>query len=140
MTDIAKNFMTHAMSKSAITDLVGDRMYQGEDLPQGLTLPAIMFHVIDSPPQHELSGGDANSAETRIQVNFYAATDTALSLANAFRKAGGFQGFHGDMDGTWVDTIECRDAQSFRSDAPTDGSDQRRYIVSQDYQILHEDT
>lgn len=141
MSNIARDLRVWLVGKTEVNSLVGTRIYPN-DLPQKAELPACTYQVISSIPAGDLATGDVDVAVTRIQIDCYSDMSPveAEAIASAIRKTAGLQGYRGDMNGTWVKSVVCDDAYSLEDDAPTDGSDKRRYFVSQDYRIVHEDT
>lgn len=137
MADVAESLVQYLRTKSAITDLVSDRI-SPDSLPQGSSLPAIVYYEIDNVSAEHL-GGIAGVAHARFQIDCYATTrKQAKELQEKVRLAP-LQGFRGTMHNTFVQGVSR--AGSFRTDAdePKDGSDQWRYIVSADYIISHDE-
>ena len=139
MANIGMEFRKYVVAQSGVSALISTRMYPDE-LPQNAQLPAVRYRVINSAPAADLADGDANFAETVIEVACYADTQIAAhSVANAIRKGVPMQGFKGTMGGIWVYGCHPENAQEFRTDPPTDGSDKRRYIIQHDYRIASTD-
>jgi hypothetical protein len=64
------------LSKSAITSLVGTRVYPAH-VPQKInTYPTITYFVVSNNSAHHLQGG-AGFAERRLQIDVYAETETS---------------------------------------------------------------
>ena len=139
MASIGKQFQTFILAQSGVAALIGKRMAPDE-LPEDAQMPAVRYRVLHSAPAANLATGDANFAETLIEVACYGDTlDSAHSVANAIRKGIPLQGYRGTMGTLWVYGCHPENAQEFRTDPPTDGSDKRRYIIQHDYRIASTD-
>jgi len=59
------------LASAEVQALVGARIYPNK-LPQGVTLPAVVFSVVDDVPQNAITGATADRlVETRLQVDCY---------------------------------------------------------------------
>lgn len=75
---------TH-LGHSSITALVSDRVYPLL-VPQGAAMPAITWQHIGGVPMNDLSGGDGDMLNYRVQINCWADTYLAAqALAEAVR-------------------------------------------------------
>ncbi len=130
MADLAISIRTYLLTKTAITDLVGQRIYT-DILPQSATLPAITMSKISTRHEHQLSdfGG---LAHTRLQFECFAATRaTANSIAEAIRSCGIITQ-KGTLTSVDIRGVRVEDGQRNYVDYPTDGSDEHRYVTTLD--------
>ena len=126
MADIAIGVRGFLLSKSVITDLVGQRIYT-DALPQSATLPAIVMEKLYTQHEHELSNL-AGLAHARLQFSCFAATRlVSNSVAEAIRTSGVVtqKGSTSDVD---IRGVRVEEGMSYQDDPPTDGSDERRYV------------
>lgn len=127
------------VAQSEITDEVSTRIYP-DILPQNATIPAVTYEVISSRPEHDCADGDANYSHTRVELNVFAGTALeAQNTAQAIRKTAGLQGYHGTMGTVTVGYVFCEDGGTLSTENPTDGSQQFRYVLRQDYTISWQD-
>jgi hypothetical protein len=76
---------THLQADATISNLVGDRIHPML-LPQVGALPAITYQHIGGVPMNDLSGGDGDLMNYRVQINCWATGHTAArALAEAVR-------------------------------------------------------
>lgn len=128
MADIASAVRTYLLTKSAITDLVSTRIYP-DDLPQGATLPAIVYNKISTNHEHVVAGGWglAGMANCRLEMECFSSTRSqANSLADLIKNntIGQLRGVYGGVN---VFDATMGAGQRTFVDQPTDGSDERRY-------------
>lgn len=62
---------SHLAADSTISGLVGERVFAGY-VPQGQALPALTFQHIGGQPMTDLSGGDGDMINYRVQINCWA--------------------------------------------------------------------
>ena len=130
MSAIGEAFRTKLLSYSAVSTIVGQRMYP-DALKQRATLPAIVYFVVSTERDHYL-GGMTGSAHARIQLDCYASTRTAASaLASAIRNTG-IDAYRGVTDTYTFCGIEFNSGDEYIQEPPTDGNQEHRYIVSFD--------
>jgi|GEM_PF-1860067 len=128
----------YLFSVTAITDLVGDRIYP-HHLPQGQnTFPVLTFQRISTSHDHTLTEA-AGMCYARVQIDCWSkgSLNTALELAEAVRQA--LHGFRGDMEGTSVAFITLLNDGDMH-EAPTDASDTWLYRRTQDWRIKYAET
>lgn len=137
--DIGADVRTYLQTKSAVTDLIGTRMYP-DVLPENVTLPACTYWTFSSEPLTEVQADKTGVAMSRVQIDCYATTRAgAVALADAIRLAP-MQGHRGTVGSSFVQHVIAEDVMSFGRDQPTDGSAEWRYIASQDYVVIHSST
>lgn len=88
---------TYTLADATVTALAGTRMYPRK-LPQGPTLPALVYQRIDTRREHDMAGPDG-LPRPRLQVTAWAANVAAAwDLANAVReRLDGYRGAWGDV-------------------------------------------
>ncbi len=116
----------YTLADATVAGLAGTRMYPAK-LPQGPTLPAIVYQRIDTRRQHDMAGPDG-LPRPRVQVTAWAANVAgAWALANAVR--GRLDGFSGQWGDVAIGSCLCVGERDL--DDPETG----RAGVSQDYMI-----
>ena len=126
MADVAIGVRGYLLAKTAITDLVSQRIYT-DQLLQSATLQAIVMTKLYTTHDHALSDF-AGLAHSRIQFECYAATRlVANSIAEAIR-ACGIITQKGSTNGVDIRGVRMEEGMSYQDDPPTDGSDERRYV------------
>lgn len=131
----ATSLREHLLSQAAVSELIAARMYP-DALKQGTELPAIVYYVIDRPRDNTLAGpGDV--ARTRIQLDCYGHTrEEADAVADAVETVLAAFVVPAMMAGLWVMTLELV-GPTWKSDPPTDGSDDWRRISMLDVIVHH---
>jgi hypothetical protein len=78
---------------------IGTRIYPGR-LPQGVTLPALVYQLVPSEGPTYAHEGDLGLDRVRVQFDCWADTyDGAMTLFTELRSAiSGFRGIWGDVD------------------------------------------
>ena len=120
----------YVLADAAIAAVVGQRMYPRR-LPQGPTLPALVYQRIDTRREHDMDGPDG-LPRPRVQVTAWAASvQTATDLAAAVReRLDGFRGAWGDV---MIGSCLCVGERDL--DDPETG----RNAVAQDYMIQYQE-
>ena len=122
--------MTYILGTTAISDLVGARMYPLK-MPQSPTLPLLVYQRISGPREHDADGA-AGLANPRIQIDAWAITyGGAKALATVVRKR--IDGYSGDMGSPAVEAIfiHLLNDRDFYDDVT------ELWRVSMDYEIMH---
>lgn len=133
MADVAIAIRTFLLGKSAITDIVSQRIYT-DVLPQSATLPAITMRKVSTTHDHQL-GDLAGLAHTRLTFDCYASTrKVANQIAEAIRQSG-IMTQKGTLTGVDVRGVRIDTGQENFVDFPSDGHDDYRYITSIDFVI-----
>jgi hypothetical protein len=85
MPTMGEQLVAKLTADSAVTALVSSRIFPNV-LPQGSSLPAIVYTVVDDVPQRTLSGAvDELLHNSRVQIDCYARASASL---------GGYAGAH----------------------------------------------
>lgn len=129
---IEEGLVTYLRSVSAITAVVGQRIYprlvpQGNQ--SGSNLPAITYQMVSGNPLQSLSGSSGFTTE-RIQLNCWALDDsTARSLRELLRlNLDGYAGLMGTVTAYAV-LVESKGALPFRASEETDARRQYGHFI-----------
>lgn len=132
-SDVGRAFRTKLLSYTAVSAIVGQRMY-ADNLLQTSTIPAIVFTKISTERDHEITNV-TRSGHVRIQMDCYAASrDGANDLAHAIRNTG-ICAFSGTVSGIYLGCTTIDSGDSYGTDTPTDGNQVYRYITSFDFKV-----
>ena len=135
MSDISAAIRAKLVAESSVTDEVGTRIYS-DHLPQNAAMPAITYRVISEIANEDLAGSSGLD-EARIQVDCFGSTRSqANSVQRLVRSA--LKGFRGVVSSVYVKTINQSTGQQHLTDRPEHGTDQRRYITSQDFSVFYQ--
>lgn len=127
MPDIGGTIRTLFLETTSIKDVIGTRMFS-DFLPQGSTLPAIVYDVIDTLAYEHL-GGIANIARARVQIDSLADSRSAAnSLADAVRIA--FESYSGTIDDQYITSTSLVEGERYGVIRPEAGTDQRAQFVT----------
>lgn len=138
MADLQVAVRTFLLTKTAITDLVGQRIY-ADDLPQSATMPAITTQRISTRHDHQLSDF-AGLAHARVQYACFAATrQTANAIAEAIRSCGIITQ-KGTLNSVDIRGVRLVDGPTEYTESPTDGSDEHRYVTALDFEFDYTET
>lgn len=138
MADISATIRTLSIADSDVSALVGTRMYS-DVLPQKCTMPAIAYQVISTVANEELVNVTALT-RARIQIDCFAKTrGEANQLAEKVRIAL-HKKHRGNNSGQWIDEISLAGGEEHEFVQPEAGTDQRRFITSQDFFVFYQTT
>lgn len=141
MSDLGTGLRTWALTKPAITDLIVARWYPDE-LPQGATVPAVVYELISGDEEGHL-GGRVEVSHVRMQLDAIALTRTAaVALADAIRgndTTPGLSGFRGNMGSVFIEGVSVASGLRCSTEELESGSDRRYRIASRDYLISFQD-
>lgn len=135
MAEIDEDCRTYLLTKSAITALVGTRIWP-EKIPESRRVfPCIVYTLVSQVPAHDLAGG-AGWAESRLQLDSYAKTSKVRgTLTETIRDK--MQGFSGTMGGATVDSVVYQNSRN-EYEIPQDKSDVGLYRNAADYWLRHQ--
>mgnify|MGYP003627568974 CR=1 FL=1 len=136
MADIGVGIRTYLLTKTAVTDIIGTRIYPTV-LPQNATLPAIVFDIFGGTPDDVLTG---SSGSFRAVVDLECISTnhiTSNDLAEQVRLV--TQGYFGAMGDEQVNASRLF-SRSETYVQPIDGSDVGRHVVSITFEITHNQT
>lgn len=133
MARVGSSLRSYMLSKSAITSLIGQRMYPNE-LKQNANLPAVVYRVTNTEREHHIS--DASKlAHARVELYIFGATiDSAEAVADAIRTCG-MTSYRGTTGSIFFNGIEITTGDSWIDDPPTDGNQSPRSIVNFDLMV-----
>ena len=130
MANVGIAFRTLCLTKTAITNLIGQRMYP-DVLVQGSQMPAVVYYII-STEREKLIGKMSKLAHSRFQIDCYAMTRSqAHAVAQAFRTSQ-LDEYRGITASIMFNGIEIDSGEQYLQEPPTDGSQEHRYLTSFD--------
>ena len=137
--DISEGVCQFLQTLSSVTAVIGtspnDRIYP-DVLPQGATLPAITYEEPSGQEDYHLTGR-SGMAESRVQINCFAATRSAANaLGRIVRNTLG-DGVNRQCGGIYVRKCHVENDHTIY-ESPIDGSDAGRYVRSTDYVISYQ--
>lgn len=136
MSDIGVGIRTYLLTKTAVTDIVGTRIYPTV-LPQNATLPAIVFDVFGGTPDDVLTGS-SGSFRAVVDIECISTNHiTSNDLAEQVRLV--TQGYFGAMGDEQVNASRLF-SRSETYVQPIDGSDVGRHVVSITFEMTHNQT
>lgn len=134
MADVIKSVRQYLLTKTAVTDLVGQRIYQGR-LPQtSTTLPAATLRIISENYDHALDGL-AGLVHTRIQVECYGSTSESSRTAADAIIWSGIDAIQGTYTSTNIRSVTVEDGRREFEDEDSSGDDQR-HVTSFDLMVI----
>lgn len=137
LPDIGTAVRQYLLTRDRVSEVVGTRIYT-DVLPKEATLPCIVYFVVTGRSEEHLLGA-SGMAHTTIQFDCYATTRAAANnLAERMRTAPlvGLRGRIGTPS-IFVYGINLSGPARYSPDTPTDGSDEYRYLNSQDFLFSH---
>lgn len=135
MADVCVALRTYLLTKTAITDIVGQRIY-ADQLPQGATIPAVVMYIASESYDHALDGL-AGMIHTRVQFECLADTrKISHAIADAIIWCGADQlkGLTNSID---FRSVMIEDGRRAYNDPDTSGGDQQRYVTTFDFMVHH---
>lgn len=135
MAEVRVAVRSYLLTKSVVTDIVGQRIY-AQALPQNATIPAISMTTISETYEHDLAGL-AGLVTTRLQFECFAATElVSLSLADAIIWCGidTLKGLSGNIN---FRSVLVEDGRRTYTDADTNAGDDQRHITNFDLLISY---
>ena len=142
MADLGTTIKAYLAGKSAITALVGTRIYP-DVLPQGYDTKtqggAIVYSVISTLHDH-LINGLSGIARARLEFTTYSSSRIgANAIAEAIRTSG-LVGYTGAMGAMVIESVRIESGVQFLDELPTDGTQGHRYLTIFDYLIAYQET
>ena len=137
MSAIGEALRTKLLSYSAVSTLIGQRMYP-DALIQNATLPAAVYYVISTNRDHHLSGL-GKSAHARVTFECCALTRTTASAISKAIRETGIDSFRGVVDGYTFCGIDFDSGDEYMQEPPTDGNQEHRYLVSFDLLVHYKE-
>lgn len=103
-------------------------------------MPAATISKISTSHTHKLTTGLAGIARSRLQIDAYA---TTIASANAIAEAikdSGIMTLRGTTNGVYIKGVELESGQRTYIDSEDPGTDNSRFVVSQDYMVHYSET
>lgn len=137
MADIGTAIQDYLTADATVSGLVGTRI-RPDVIKQSETMPAVSYRTISTRHEHNINGAKTGIARSRIQFDCFADTRIgANALAEAIRKSGILDRGHTTTHGVYIYSVEIDAGASHGIEQPNDGSDQFRYVTSQDYAFTY---
>ena len=135
MADVLDSVRTYLLTKTAVTDLIGQRLYI-EPLPQAVTLPAAFMEIISGEDAHLISDR-AGYVEEIVSFECHAARlSGANDIGNAIRRCG-VTTVKGVTNGLNIRAISVESGRrNWRIEA-LDASDDHRYACGFDLKVSY---
>jgi len=131
--DVIKSVRKYLLTKTAVTDLVGQRI-EAKRLRQGATIPAIVMRILSESFDHAIDGL-AGMVSTRIQFECFAMIpETCRAVADSVIWSGIDQ-IKGVYDGVQIRSVMVEDGRREYEDEDTVGGDNQRQVVSFDLMV-----
>lgn len=135
MADVNVAVRTYLLTKTAITDLIGQRMYT-DALPQSATIPAVAMSTVSETYEHALEGL-AGPVATRIQFECYATTRlVSLSIADAIIWCG-IDAIKGSYSSINIRSVMVEDGRRCFTEGDNAGGDAQRYVTNFDLLVTY---
>lgn len=138
MADVAFAVRAFLLSKTAVTDAVGQRIYT-DQLPEKATLPAIVMFKRYTNHEHQLSDL-AGLATCYIQFECYASTRTVANQNADIILDSGIMTQKGTYSSVDIRGVRVSIGQSNEVIVPSDGSDERHYVTVIELEIDYTET
>jgi len=133
VADVQVAVRAYLLTKTAITDIVGQRIYT-DKLPQKATLPAVTMRIQSERHIHALTGL-VGLVDTRLQFECYSASRIATNnLCNEIIFSG-IDAIKGTYSGLDIRGVMVEDGRRSFEDDDTAGGDDARYVSQFDLTI-----
>lgn len=135
MADVVSAVRTYLLSKSAITDVISQRIYF-DRLRQNATLPAATISKVSETHYHKLSDR-SGLVSTRLQIEAYSLSRlTSNGLAEAIYKCGiaAVKGLTNSID---IRGVTVEDGQRNYTIDDADGGDDHTYVTQFDLMVSY---
>jgi hypothetical protein len=137
MSAIGEALRTKLLSYSAVSTLIGQRMYP-DALVQNATLPACLYYVTSTERENHLQGL-SKLAHARFTIECYALTRTTASAISRAIRDTGIDAFRGVVSSHTFCGIDFDSGDEYMQEPPTDGNQEHRYIVSFDMLVHYKE-
>jgi len=128
--EIDEALRTYLLTQAGLTALISQRIFPNE-LPQGITLPAVTYIQISDIKEHTLTG-QLELEHPMIQYTVYAALpSTARPVANQIKSA--MKDYSGTLSGLVIQKMELQNELS-GLESSSDGTI-KTYTVDLEYEI-----
>ena len=136
MADIGKAIRLRLLNDTAVTDLIGTRLYPRR-IPQGVENPCAKYQMISSMREGALDGG-SGIVNAMIQIDIFSDSHLeAETISEKIReRLQGFRGTESSVEILGCTLINSRELLS----AAVDASDDHDYRVILEFEIQHQET
>lgn len=133
MADVIKSIRQYMLSKTAITDLVGQRI-EMKRLRQQATIPAVTMRLTSESYDHALDGL-GGIVQSRISLECYGITsEVARSVADAIIWCG-IDTLKATQNDLRIRSVMVEDGRREFEDEDTSGGDLQRHVCSFDLMV-----
>lgn len=133
MADVIKSIRQYMLSKTAITDLVGQRI-EMKRLRQQATIPAVTMRLLSESYDHALDGL-GGIVQSRISLECYGITsEVARSVADAIIWCG-IDTLKATQNDLRIRSVMVEDGRREFEDEDTTGGDLQRHVCSFDLMV-----
>lgn len=141
MPSVGANLITYLKTKSAVTSKVGTgdnaRIFL-EFARQGVALPYVVIQTFEGTSAEHL-GGISGVAMNRVQIDAYAATESAAyELAEAIRLAP-LQMYRGTFGSAWANGIRSDGSYETGYSVASQGANDQKFWFSRDYFVHYQE-
>lgn len=135
MSDVISAVRTYLLSKTAVTDRIGQRLYF-DQLIQKATLPAASIDKTSERHEHSLSDR-TGMVFTRISVECHSGSRiTSNSIAQAMISSG-IAAVKGVTNGVNIRSVMIEEGQRNFTLPPRDGSHEHQYVTAFDFMVSY---
>ena len=135
MADVISAVRSYLLSRSAVTDIIGQRFYL-DVLKQNATLPAATLHKVSETHPHLISNR-SGIVQTRIQIDCFSFSRlTSNALAEAMYRSG-VVALKGTTNGINIRGIMAEDGQRNYVINDADGGDDHTYVTQFDLMVSY---
>jgi hypothetical protein len=133
MADVQVAIRNYLLTRTDVTDIVGQRIYT-DKLPQKATLPALTMRIQSESHEHALRGL-VGIVATRIQFEAYASTRLVTNELCEAVFWSGIDAIKGTYSGLDIRGVMVEDGRRSFEDDDTAGGDDARYVSQFDLTI-----
>jgi hypothetical protein len=138
MADVVSAIRSYLLSRSEVTDVIGQRMYL-DRLPQGATLPAATIEKTSSSVDHLLSNV-SGFIKTRLAIRVHATRRLdANAAAHAMYLDSRVATVKGLTHGVDIRGVMVEDGERNYVVEARDGSDDHEYVTEFDLMVGHKE-
>ena len=135
MADVVSAVRTYLLSRSAVTDVIGQRLYL-DVLKQNATLPAATISKVSESHSHTISNR-SGFVQTRLQIECYSKQRlTTDSLAEAIYKSG-IAAVKGTTNGVNIRGVMVEDGRRNEIIFDARGGDDHTYTTQFDLMVSY---
>lgn len=133
MADVIKSIRQYLLGRSAVTDLVGQRI-EMKRLRQQATIPAVVMRLVSESYDHALDGL-GGMVQSRISLECYGITsEVARSVADAIIWCG-IDALKATQNDLRIRSVMVEDGRREFEDEDTTGGDLQRHVCTFDLMV-----